>query len=70
MAFMYREFCKNFTVYAFSRKNELPEGYTTRDMAKDQAEADAALFPGNTVGGHYEFEGYDWQQLAQLLCEM
>jgi pimeloyl-ACP methyl ester carboxylesterase len=43
MAFMYREFCKDFTVYAFSRKNELPEGYTTRDMAKDQAEAMAQL---------------------------
>ena len=39
MAFMYRMFAKDFTVYAFSRKNELPEGYTTRDMAKDQAEA-------------------------------
>ncbi len=39
MAFMYRVFCKDFTVYAFSRKNKLPEGYTTRDMAKDQAEA-------------------------------
>lgn len=39
MAFMYREFCKDFTVYAFSRKNQLPEGCTTRDMAKDQAEA-------------------------------
>ena len=36
----------------------------------DQAEADPALFPGNTSGGHYEFEGYDWQQLADLLCEM
>ena len=39
MAFMYREFAKDFTVYAFSRKNALPEGYTTRDMARDQAEA-------------------------------
>ena len=39
MAFMYREFEKDFTVYAFSRKNALPEGYTTRDMARDQAEA-------------------------------
>ena len=39
MAFMYREFAKNFTVYAFSRKNGLHEGYTTRDMARDQAEA-------------------------------
>ena len=39
MAFMYREFAKDFTVYAFSRKNGLHEGYTTRDMARDQAEA-------------------------------
>ena len=39
MAFMYREFARDFTVYAFSRKNALPEGYTTRDMARDQAEA-------------------------------
>lgn len=39
MAFMYRGFTKDFTVYAFSRKNALPEGYTTRDMARDQAKA-------------------------------
>lgn len=39
MAFMYREFAKDFTVYAFSRRNVLPEGYTTRDMARDQTEA-------------------------------
>ena len=39
MAWMYREFAKDYTVYAFSRINELPEGYTTRDMARDQAEA-------------------------------
>ena len=36
----------------------------------DQAEADPARFPGNTSDGHYEFEGYDWQQLSKLLCEM
>lgn len=39
MAAMYRMFAREFTVYAFSRKNGLPEGYTTRDMARDQAEA-------------------------------
>lgn len=43
MALMYREFCKDFTVYAFSRKNELPRDYATRDMARDQAEAMEAL---------------------------
>ena len=35
----------------------------------DQAEADPERFPGN-AGGHFEFEGYDWQRLAQLICEM
>ena len=39
MACMYRLFAGDFTVYAFSRKNELLQGYTTRDMARDQGEA-------------------------------
>jgi len=39
MAMLYRCFAKDFTVYMFSRKRELPVGYTTRDMARDQAEA-------------------------------
>ena len=39
MAMMYSLFAKDFTVYVFSRKDPLPEGYTTRDMARDQAEA-------------------------------
>ena len=37
MALMYRIFAKEFTVYAFSRRAGLPQGYTTRDMARDQA---------------------------------
>ena len=39
MAVLYRAFAKDFTVYAFSRKNQLPEGCTTRDMARDLAKA-------------------------------
>lgn len=39
MALMYRLFAKDFTVYMFSRKKDLPQGYTTRDMAEDQAAA-------------------------------
>ena len=39
MALTYRAFAKGFTVYAFSRKNGLPQGYTTREMAADQARA-------------------------------
>lgn len=39
MALMYRAFAKKFTVYVFSRKSVLPQGYTTREMAADQAQA-------------------------------
>lgn len=38
-AWMYRIFAKDFRVWVFSRRNNLPEGCTTRDMARDQAEA-------------------------------
>lgn len=32
----YKKFAKEFKVYVFSRKNQLIDGYTTRDMARDQ----------------------------------
>ena len=32
----YRIFMKDFTVYMFSRKNKMPEGYSIKDMADDQ----------------------------------
>ena len=35
MALMYRIFARNYTVYMFSRRNHLPQGHTTRDMAGD-----------------------------------
>lgn len=37
-AMAYRMYAKNYKVYVFSRKNRLKQGYSTRDMAKDQAE--------------------------------
>ena len=43
MALMYRMFSKDFTVYMFSRKEALPAGHTTRDMARDLKEAMDAL---------------------------
>ena len=48
----YRVYAKNYRVYIFSRKRDLPEGYTTRDMARDQAEAMDALGigPANVLG--------------------
>lgn len=39
MAFMYREFAKDYTVYMFSRRNNLPEGTSIRDIARDLNEA-------------------------------
>ena len=34
-ALMYRCFAKDFKIYAFSRRNNMPEGFTTADMADD-----------------------------------
>ena len=39
LALMYRMFARDFTVYVFSRCQDLPIGCTTRDMARDQARA-------------------------------
>lgn len=43
MSLMYRRLASEFTVYAFSRINDLPEDCSTLDMARDQAEAMRAL---------------------------
>ena len=37
MAIMYREFMKDFTVYMMSRREPLPEDFSTKDMAEDIA---------------------------------
>ena len=42
-ALLYRKLARDFTVYVFSRRRELPRHMTTREMAKDQDEAMAAL---------------------------
>ena len=43
MALLYRKFAKQYTVYAFSRREPLAAGMTTRDMAAEQAQAMEAL---------------------------
>lgn len=43
MAITYRMYAKEYKVYVFSRKNNLVDGYSTRNMASDQAEAMKAL---------------------------
>ena len=39
----YVKFLKDYTVYMFSRKNKMPQGYSIREMAADQAAALKAL---------------------------
>lgn len=38
-ALMYRKLAKDYRVYVMSRRNVIPEGFTTKDMAKDVAYA-------------------------------
>ena len=38
-ALLYRALAKDFTVYVFSRRRKLPEGFSTREMAGDLSEA-------------------------------
>ena len=53
----YRKYLQDYTVYMFSRKNDMPEGYSIRDMAEDQALAmrelgiDQACVLGVSQGG-------------------
>ena len=53
----YRLLAKHYKIYVFSRINELRQGYTTRDMAADVAEAmetlnlDTAYVMGISQGG-------------------
>ena len=48
----YAKFFDDFTVYMFSRKNVMPEGYTIEDMADDQAEAmkELGIVPASVMG--------------------
>ena len=39
LAYMYRKFAKEYTVYVFDRKKVIPEVYTVREIAADVAEA-------------------------------
>ena len=39
MSMAYRMYATDYKVFMFSRKNNLEEGYSTRNMARDQAEA-------------------------------
>lgn len=52
LALMYSVYAKNYKMYVFSRKNLISKGYSTRDMAENQARAMALLGigPANILG--------------------
>lgn len=39
LAYPYAKYFEDYTVYMFSRKNDMPKGHSIRDMAADQAKA-------------------------------
>ena len=53
----YKRFFRDYTVYMFSRKNDIPEGYSIKEMADNQASAmknlgiDKAIVMGVSQGG-------------------
>lgn len=70
----YKKFLKDYTVYMFSRKNEMPEGYTIRQMASDQAKAmkelgiDKAYVLGVSQGGMIaQYLAIDYPEMVEKL---
>lgn len=74
LASPYIKYISDYTVYLFSRKNDMPEGYSIRDMAADQAKALEALgitktsVMGVSQGGMIaQFMAIDYPELIEKL---
>lgn len=70
----YRMFFKDYTVFMFSRKRDLPEGCSIREMAADQAEAmkklgmERAAVVGVSQGGMIaQYLAIDYPELVEKL---
>ena len=64
LAFSFRKFAKDYRVYVFDKVNEVPEGYTVRDMAADTAEAMHSL----GISGAYVYGVSLGGMIAQYLA--
>lgn len=74
LAYMYRIFAKEYSVYVFDRKAVVPEEYTVRDIAKDVAFAmdslgitDAYVFGISQGGMIAQYLAVDRPELVQKL---
>lgn len=74
LSFPFKRFLKDYTVYMFSRKNDMPEGYTIRQMAEDQAKAmkelgiDKASVLGVSQGGMIsQYLAIDYPDMVEKL---
>ena len=74
LASSYIKYFKDYTVYMFSRKNDMPEGYSIRNMAADQAKALQVLgitktsVMGVSQGGMIaQFLAIDYPELVEKL---
>lgn len=70
----YRKFFRDYTVYIFSRRNDMPEGYTIRNMSEDQVLAmkeldlDQAYLLGVSQGGMIaQYMAIDYPEMVTKL---
>ena len=63
-AFMYRCFAASFRVYVFSRRNNMPEGFTTEEMARDLSDIMEVLGIGSASVFGVSQGGMIAQQMA------
>ena len=74
LAYMYRKFTKEYTVYVFDRKDDIPEGYTVKDIADDVAAGmkqlglkDAYVFGVSQGGMVVQYLALNYPELVKKL---
>ena len=74
LAYMYRKFAKNYKIYVFDRKEDIPDGYTVKDIADDVAYGmrqlglkDAYVFGVSQGGMVAQYLALDYPELVSKL---